>query len=490
MEFLYRFATALAGFVLVIGPAVFFHELGHFAFAKKFGIKVFTFSLGFGPKIWSRTWGGTEYCLSAIPFGGYVKMAGEDPAEPRVGAPDEFASKPVWQRAIVIVAGPVANLILGYLICIFIFMVGVETQGFLPKIGIIAEGSPAAGVLQVGDVVKTVNGQAVSTWNDIELFERSSVDKPLRMEILRRSPDDGSIIKKEVEVTPIVATYPEGLPWLFKAQLKTDRYFMGGNGTLKIVPWVDPVLGRITEDGPADLAGLQLGDRVLSLNGKKIVQWEDLAIEIRSQPVGVPIKMSILRDGKEIEMSVVSKALHAQGPDGKIATFSAIGIQPQVMQVPKGLARSVVLSAFKTVELGDFIIVTLKRLLSGEVSARLLAGPLGIAQGSGIQMREGGLMQLVMFLALISVNLGVVNLLPFPLLDGGWLFIFLLYEALARKPMPQKVQERLMQGGIALLLALIVFITYNDLGRMIGFQTVDDVMKSKAVQTDTGLPPR
>lgn len=472
-EFLYRFGTAIGGFIIIIGPAVFFHELGHFLFAKYFGVKVFTFSLGFGPKIWSRTWRGTEYALSWIPFGGYVKMAGEDPGEERKGSPDEFASKPVWQRAVVIAAGPAANILMGFLICIFIFLRGPETPGFLPKVGQIIESSPASGILEEGDVITAINGQPVSSWQEIERFERSSVGTLLQMRVRRGAAEF------DANVTPVQPVFEGDLPLLFRAQLATDRIFVGGNGTLKIVPWIDPVLGIVHEDNPAYRAGLQAGDKILMLDGKPVTQWDDLALAIRESPVGKPIEIVYARGGKEQTVTVTPKTTHAQGPDGKITSFNAIGIQAIVKPDPKPFFHATALAAIKTADLGRFIFVTLHKLITGEVSARLLAGPLGIAQGSGIQFREGGWMQLVYFLALISVNLGVVNLLPLPLLDGGWLFIFLTYEFLARRPMPQKIQERLMQAGIAMLLALVLFITWNDLGRIFGFQTVDDVMESQ-----------
>ncbi|MEK8022224.1 MAG: RIP metalloprotease RseP [Candidatus Hydrogenedentota bacterium] len=504
MDYIYKLASTLFAFAIVIGPAIFFHELGHFYFAKRFGVKVFTFSIGFGKRIWSKTYNGTEYCLSWIPLGGYIKMAGEDPTEQHAGAPDEFPSKPVWQRAIIIAAGPIANIILGFVLCVFIFLVGPESPAFMPKVGGVPE--KLADVVRVGDVIESIDGEKVASWDDIERMERAAIGRPVTLGIDR----GGENI--EVKATPIPRKYPENLPWLVKVQVAVDDMMMG-NGMLGLDPWVDPVIGQMTEGSPADLAGLKPGDRLVQFAGKPLTQWSDLAMAIRGAPLGeetverqerwwsiwfpsflrpplqkiwpeetwkvanIPQQALIVRDGKEMTIEVAPKTVHAPKPDGGIESFAAIGISPVMKQVPQGPVRAVVSGVFMTARLGKLIVDTLIKLVSGEVSAKLLSGPIGIAQASGSQMREGGIMQLIYFLALISVNLGVVNLFPYPLLDGGWLFIFFLYEIMARKPLSPKAMERFIKVGIAGLLTLVVFITWNDLGRIIGFQKVDDIMR-------------
>ncbi len=508
-EFIYRFGSSLFAFLFVIGVAIFIHELGHFLFAKRYGVRVYTFSLGFGKTIWSRVYGETEYRLAWIPMGGYVKMSGEDPSEARTGASDEFASKPVWQRAAIIVAGPLANILLGFALAVGLYLHGLESPGFVNRIGIIAENSPVLSAgLRVGDVIEAVEGAPVSSWFEIERIERASEGKPLRLSVLRDTA------RFETTVVPGRLEFPAELDALSRLQLDIDVALVGG-GTLEMAAWWDPVIGEMKEDGAARKAGLMPGDRILSIADTPIVQWFDVARTIRTLPLpdtrlvlrdrwwkGVApawstdvlghfwpetaivrdtipgVTVEFMRGGETQTLAVLPQIGHSQRGDGSIESFLAIGVSPVMKPEPRGLLHASISAVFMTVKMGKLIIATLDKLIRREISAKLLAGPLGIAQGSGSSFREGGFKQLVYFLALISVNLGVVNLIPFPLLDGGWLFIFLLYEALARRPMPQKIQERVMQAGLAGLLVLILFITYNDLGRMLGFQTVDEVVQS------------
>lgn len=504
MVHLYKFVTTLFAFALVIGPAIFFHELGHFIFAKRFGVKVYTFSIGFGKRIWSKMYNGTEYCVSWIPLGGYIKMAGEDPSEPMSGAPDEFPAKPVWQRAIIIAAGPIANLILGFCIGVLIFLIGPETTTFLPKVGYVSQ--ELARSVMVGDVIKSMNGEKISSWANFERIERSSAGKSIAMKLER----GGAMV--DATITPAHRELSNRVPWLVRAEIAADDMMMG-DGVSGIGPWVDPVIGTKSEGGAADQAGLLPGDKVVAFAGKPIAQWGDLGEAIRSAPVGdekvekqerwwsiwfpgfmrpvmstfwpeeswkvhgIPQTIEIARNGEHMSISVTPKTVYVPTTDGGTDSFTGIGISPVMKNAPQHPMRAFISSAFLTVKLGKLIVDTLKKLLTGAVSAKLLSGPLGIAQASGSQMREGGLMSILQFLALISVNLGVVNLFPFPLLDGGWLFIFFLYEILARKPMSPKMQENVLKVGIAGLLALVVFITFNDFGRLLGFQKVDDIMR-------------
>lgn len=474
-EIIYKVGMALVAFIAVIGPAIFLHELGHFLLAKRHGIRVFTFSLGFGPRLWSRTYNGTEYCLCLIPLGGYVKMAGEDPADERTGSRDEFAAKSVYQRATVILAGPLMNLISGFLICVFIYLVGVETVGFLPRIGYVAPEAAAHG-LEVGDVIAAVNGRPVSSWQEFERVERVSRDREVLLEIVRGEE------RMNLAVTPTAMRLPNDLTRLERLELGIDARLVG-NGSLGIGPWVDPVIGEIREGAPAVISGLQKGDRILAINDTPVRQWQEIAILTRAAG-DEPLRIRYQRDGVELMTTVAPKMTYTQRPDGSVAGFAAIGITAPTVAVPRPLLQSISSGFFMSIRMGRLIWMTLKKLFTGQLSFRLLSGPVGIAQGSGAQLREGGVMQLVYFLALISVNLGLVNLLPLPLLDGGWLFIFLLYEAIARKPMPQKVQERLMQAGLAMLLVLIVAITWNDLGRILGFRgtSIEEVMEASGKQ--------
>lgn len=466
-----RFLTSVFAFLLVIGPAVFIHELGHFLVAKKFGVKVYTFSLGFGPRIWSKEWRGTEYAICWIPLGGYVKMAGEDPSEERAGTPDEFAAKPVWQRALVILAGPAANLLLGFLLCIWIYAAGLERADFLPRVGAIGENSPVAEKLEVGDEIVAVDGEPVENWFQIEDRIRKATGKDLQLTVKR----DGVVT--DVTVQPVAIKYPDDLPLIERGQAKMEGKILG-NGTLYLRSWIAPVVGDLREDGSAEEAGIKPGDKIVAIGDSAVAQWGEIGRIIRGSG-GDTQSMTILREGETLTLAMIPKREILQRPDGSIDSYLAVGISPVMKDDPRGPAYAVGSAVFMTARMSRLIVVTLKGLIQGEISPKLLAGPVGIAQGSGASFREGGIAQLIHFLALISINLGVVNLFPIPLLDGGWLFIFLTYEAIMRKPMPQKFQERVMQVGIVLLLSLIVFITFNDLGRVFGFQSVEDVIAEK-----------
>lgn len=464
----WRFVTSVLAFFLVIGPAIFIHELGHFLVAKYYGVKVFAFSLGFGPKVWSFEYGGTEYCLSAIPLGGYVKMAGEDPTDEHTGAEDEFSSKPIYQRALVILAGPAANLVLGFVLCVGIYSVGLQNPGFLPKVGYIAKESPVGKSLIVGDEIKAVDGQAITSWFEIERIVRASADKEVMFSVMR---GDSSI---DVSVKPEAIDYPEDMGLFAEMQVAAVDALIG-NGTLGLVPWVDPIIGSLKEDQPAIEQGLLEGDRILKINDSPIQQWIEISAKIRASK-GDTLFLTIERGGETLAKAIQPATQYGQGPDGTIKSYYAVGILSVSKNQPRDFSYAAVSAVFMTIRMGKIVVVTLKKLITQDLSVKLLAGPVGIAQGSGVSFREGGLEQLAYFLALISVNLGLVNLFPMPLLDGGWLFIFLLYELVKGKPMSQKYQERLMQVGIALLLTLIVVITFNDFGRLLGFQTVNDIM--------------
>lgn len=468
-SFVHHFATTLFAFVLVIGPAIFIHELGHFLVAKRCGIKVFTFSLGFGPKIFSIERGGTEYRLSWIPLGGYVKMAGEEPGEAHTGSPDEFASKTIGQRVAVIVAGPAANVLLGIVLCFFICLVGLESAGYLPRVGYIAPASPAAGILEVGDEITAIDGAPVTSWFEIDRRIRSSAGRELGFDVMRA----GTTVL--VRVVPAPYAVPDDLGLVERAKFAVMRR-LWGDGTLKVGAWIEPVVGSLKEDGGASRAGVAQGDRIVRIGDSPVIQWGDIGAAVQLTR-GETVTVVIARSSETMVLAMKPKMIAVPTVDGAIESSYAIGIVPTVRKDPQGPLNAAVSSVFMTYSLGKMVLVTLHKLITRSLSIKMLAGPLGIAQGSGVSFREGGIEELIYFLALISINLGVVNLLPFPLLDGGWIFIFLTYEFFRGKPMSQKAQERLMQAGLALLLTLIVFITYNDFARLLKFQTVEDILE-------------
>jgi len=263
LEFIYRFFTSFASFVIVIGIAILIHEFGHFIFAKKFGVKVFSFSLGFPPTIFKKQIGETEYQIGLIPLGGYVKMSGEDPAEARTGEIGEFSSKPVWQRAIIIIAGPLFNIILGFVLAVGIIFFGLDSPGYLAKVGFIAEKTPAT-ELQVGDVIESANGKPIQTWFDFEKIMSVSVNKPIALKVRRDTQE------LNLSVTPKHFEIPNDIDYVSKLQLEADARLLG-SGTLEIAPWWNPVIGEMKEDGPAKKAGLKVGDTILAINDSPVM---------------------------------------------------------------------------------------------------------------------------------------------------------------------------------------------------------------------------
>ncbi|RMH54732.1 MAG: RIP metalloprotease RseP, partial [Candidatus Hydrogenedentota bacterium] len=225
-------------------------------------------------------------------------------------------------------------------------------------------------------------------------------------------------------------------------------------------------------------AGIRKGDRIIQINDTPIIQWRDLSREIGNSK-GDTCRFIIERQGETMAFLIQPKTQYSQGPNGEISSKYIIGINAVTVPAPRGFLRSVGSATFWTIRMMRMVVVMVHGLLTGDISLKLLAGPLGIAQGSGHSFREGGVSELIRYLALISVNLGAVNLFPIPLLDGGWLFIFLLYEAIRRKPLSQKVQERLMQAGFVFLILLFLVITYNDIGRILDIQSIDQIMAAK-----------
>lgn len=351
--------TTAVATIFVLGILIFFHELGHFLVAKKSGIRVEKFSLGFPPKMIGKKIGDTEYCLSWIPLGGYVKMAGEDPYESKIeGKPDEFASKPVGIRAMVIAAGPVMNLVLAVLIFwgIIFFRGKHEIHDDTNQVGLVAAGEPA------------------------------------------------------------------------------------------------------------DLAGIQPGDQIVSVNGTDVSTFWDMA-EIIYQHVEEPVEIKWVHDGQEFTASITTFKDRVLDENGEVKEVGKIGIGPSYTTVKVSFFNSL----FDAVDTVWFILVESIKfiigLITGAASVKLLGGPLFIAQTAGETARSG-FVNLLSFVALLSVNLSLINLLPIPVLDGGHL-LFLSIEKLKGSPLSLKQRATMQQIGLAFLILLIIFVTYNDLLRAI-----------------------
>jgi regulator of sigma E protease len=422
-------------FVFVIGVLVFVHEFGHFIAARRIGVRVLKFSLGFGPRIIGFTRGDTEYCVSAIPLGGYVKMAGENADDPRSGGPDEFLSKTKWQRFQVLIMGPVMNMALAVVLLAIVLAQGADVPAYLdqlPVVGGVEKSSPAerAG-FRPGDRVLTVSGEEVKTWEDFDVAIGTRPGRPVAVTVVRNDRE------QSLTVTP-------------------DREGKFEVGRIGVFPQVHPRVQSVRRGEPADVAGLKTGDVVLAVNGESVQLARQLSEAIGRNPLK-PITLSVMRGGQPLEITVTPRR---EGDVGRIG----ISIANELKRIQPGPLGAVWLSVQRNWEFAGLILRTLGGLISGETSPKQLMGPVGIAQLSGESAQEGWI-SLFALMASISLNLGLLNLLPVPVLDGGHILIMAL-EGAARRDFSIRVKERMLFAGFVLLMLLMVTVIYNDLTRI------------------------
>jgi regulator of sigma E protease len=424
-------------FIFVLGVLIFVHELGHFLVARWHGVRVLTFSLGFGPKILKFKRGDTEYCISAIPLGGYVKMAGENPDSdaPVPSSPDEFLAKSKWQRFQVYIAGPLMNMVTALVIMAGVYTYGAPEPAFYknpPVMGRVASPSPAATAgIRPGDLILSVNGRPVPTWEklDIELLPAAGREVEL---VVRRDGRDLTF-----RITPE----------------SRGKYEIGDIGVL---PEMNPRIASVLPGEPAEKSGLQVGDLVFAANGAAVDQPALLKI-IKSSP-RKPIALTVGRDHARREVTVTPVDRDGEGRIGaEIAAY-----EERLVAAP--FPQALRLSWERNLEWSTVIFRTFAGLFKGETPTKQLMGPVGIAQLSGGAARLGWI-PLLTLMAMISLNLGILNLLPIPMLDGGHIFIMTL-EGAARRDFSLRVKERLLVAGFVLIMMLMVTVIYNDLMRI------------------------
>lgn len=352
-------STNIISFAIVLGVLVFVHEFGHFLLAKLMGVGVEKFSLGFGPRIVSKKIGMTEYMISAIPLGGYVKMVGESPQKELNDSllPLSFSHKGLFTRSLIVLAGPVFNLLLS----VAIFFVFFQVSG---------------------------------------------------------------------------------------------------------LPIMKPEVGEVQEEMPAHVAGIRPGDRVVSIDGKPVTRWEEMA-DLIQQSSGRPLNIEILRDNSTVLVKVAPKLLSSQNLFGEQVEKYVIGITASGAITVRQLNpfQSATQGLLQTWQIAKLTVLAIGKIITGTISAKNLGGPIMIAQLAG-QQAEAGIINLIFFIALLSVNLGIINLLPIPVLDGGHLLFFLI-EAVSRRPLNHKMREVAQQIGIFILILLMIFVFYNDIARIL-----------------------
>jgi len=441
MHHLYFLLAIIIG-LLVLSALVFVHELGHFIAAKSCKIRVLAFAIGFGRTLWSFKRGDTEYRVNAIPFGGYVQMAGDSPTQERSGAPDEFYSKPIWQRAVVALAGPMANLVFAILTLWAAFIYGMDRPAFLDsaRVGIVMKDSPAeaAGFL-AGDTIVSINGAQISGWEQVDALLSQQLGSGYKI-ALRRA---GNSLELDLRVERTGAH----LPKMPSGGLLPARY--------------PPVIGGVKPKSAAD-GMLEVGDTLLALKNIPVSSFDHFAMMMRDyDPDGeLAAAISVKRGADTANLFVIPTY------DSSAGRY-LLGIEPT--PEPTRIVRYGAIAAIgptmgKTWEYSAMIFDVLAKLTSGKVPASQLAGPLNIIPVSGM-MAFQGLSSILNFMALIGINLAVLNLLPLVITDGG-LLMFLIIEAFRGRPLSAESQAAINKIFIFLFLALFLFVTFNDLQRL------------------------
>ncbi|MEJ2205086.1 MAG: RIP metalloprotease RseP [Gemmatimonadota bacterium] len=444
--------------VIVLGVLIFVHELGHFLAAKAVGVEVQRFSIGLGPKVFGFTWGETEYVLSAIPLGGYVKMGGMDDevmerlegpgrGERRQPSDRDFDAKPIWARTLVISAGVIMNMLFAFALYTFTFAQWGVSELATTRIGqvnaeLLPEGSEALTSVEPGAEIIRIGGREVDRWSEVQEGLYSASPGPLQVEL----DDPAGMVEIQI---------PDGEP---------ERRSL----VTAIAPWIDAGVGDVNPGSPADRAGLEPGDRVVSIDGVHVSNWDEFVEEVESRPGG-SVDVTLVRDGHELIRTVTLNAERETLPDGRTVEVGKIGIFPPV----EGVSRDVSLSEAVTYGYGETVAVTgmildfLRRLVTGNVSPKQMGSIVMIGEASG-RAAAAGIDVFLRFMALFSINLAVLNLLPIPVLDGGHL-LFLAIEAL-RGGKALSVEQRLRWSNVGFLvvIGLMLWALSNDFLRLLG----------------------
>lgn len=453
---MFDFIWNLASFVVALGILVTVHEYGHFWVARKNGVKVLRFSVGFGRAIWQKTGkDGTEYVLALIPLGGYVKMLDDRVDDVSEAEKNQtFNSKSVYQRIAIIAAGPLANFAFAILAFYIMFLIGVPS--IKPVIGSISEQSIAAKAkLPDNAVIVSVAGETTQNWQDVNLALIGQIGN-----------DSIEVETKSLDATAPKTTLLITDNWVFSPEKTSSLTSLG------ITPYRPQVYNEIAavgKDSPAEKSGLQKGDKFKALNGKALTpSWIDFTKQVQMYPNKM-ITLTVERNGQSLDIAVTPSAIER---NGKVIGY--LGIAPKSepwpseyqIQLEYGPVAALFEGSKRTWNLVKLSFSMIGKLLTGDVSVDNLSGPISIAQGAGNSAGHG-VAYFLGFLALISINLGIINLLPLPVLDGGHLLYYVV-ELITGKPVPEKIQETGFKFGAILLMALMAIALFNDLGRVLG----------------------
>lgn len=431
--------------IVVLGGLVTFHEYGHFWAARRCGVRVLAFSIGFGRPLWVRQGrDGTRYMVSMLPLGGYVRLHDrqDDPAVDRASS-DAFEDKPLWARAFIMLAGPLANFLLAIVVYWGLFMYGVS--GIAPVIGSVVEGSPAAQAgLAAGQEITAIDQRAVRTWQQVDAALRSL--------------DGNDVVETDARQQHTIT--------LGEVSPTTPAW-----EALGVVPWqpvVSPVLGTVVEEGPAHVAGLQAGDRILDVAQQPVGDWQAVVSRLRYLPVGQPFQLVYERQGERREITLTPTS--RETTNGQRVNYIGAGaVMPAWPDHYRRVERAGPIDALgmavsRTWQLSAATLGAMGKMVTGALSPRNLSGPVMISKVAGDTARSGA-EAFIGFLAYLSISLGILNLMPVPMLDGGHLLYF-AFEAIRGRPLPERVQLLGRCIGMVLIGSLMIAAFYFDLTRV------------------------
>jgi regulator of sigma E protease len=424
---------------VVLGFMILIHEFGHYAAAKYFGVRVEVFSIGFGKRLFGFTKGETDYRISAIPLGGYVKMSGENPMDSRSDDPGEFLNHPRWQRFVVAIAGPAMNVLLAFCLWTGVFMVHYEYRAVIDGpafVGWIMPGTPAANAgVQPGDQIIRVDNIENPNWEQVSYKEALSPNQPLKFEMLRKG------VISDITLVP----QPQG---------RNQSGFVG------MLPKEPAFIVTMIEPGmPAEKAGIKVGDEILTIGGQSIPATEAL-VDMLSHTKNQPLEIIALRGGQRITFNL-QPVLSAGHPPGEMRYRIGLASMPtKIVQLP--FREAVRKAGSECVKNSSLIIELLQKMLQHKVSIKQVDGPIGIGSAVASAAREEGWTPLLFVSAIISLNLGVMNLLPIPILDGG-VILLLFIESLMQKEISLPIKERIYQAAFVFLVLFAVTVIFNDI---------------------------
>ena len=424
--------------LVILGFMILIHEFGHYAVAKLLGVRVEVFSIGFGKRLLGFRRGETDYRIAASPLGGYVKMSGENPMDERTGDPREFMSHPRWHRFLIAIAGPAMNILFAVGLLTVVYAVHYEYPAYWDQpavIGFVEENTPAARAgIQPGDRISRIEDVQNPTWQQVLPLEALNPNQPLHLTLQR----NGQTLEKTVTPEPLGADQLGSAGW---------------------DPSERPLVTELEADMPAEKAGIKVGDEVVSVNGQRVMSLLAM-IDILKHTKAAPVNVTVLREGQPKEFTVQPVLSHVEGEERY-----RVGIGSNVMKVTTlSLGPAFRRSVEQNKEGSLLILQLVQKMLKGKISPKSIQGPIGISVAAGKAAQKQGWMPLLELTAAISLNLGIFNLLPIPILDGG-VIMLLLIEGLMRRDISLVIKERIYQAAFVFLVLFASMVIYNDLAK-------------------------